>query len=178
MASLPSSGAPCSLTGQPALTDWVEFISMYTKFSGYALQIQQILQALHFIFSSLEFIWLLSHSPRTVYAFHISCLHEMHKQPLGQGLKCRSEISTSFARLCARSILCKRQVPKRKKTQTSTEGTIQNTPAVRSCYSQPIATARNCSSHPFLLASLVFPTTCIPKCPYPDCRQVDTDTML
>lgn len=30
----------------------------------------------------------------------------MHKQPLGQGLKCRSKISTSFAGLCARPILC------------------------------------------------------------------------
>lgn len=46
------------------------------------------------------------------------------------------------------------------------------------CCSQPLATVRNRSSHPFLLASLVFPTTCTSKYPYPYCRQVDTYTMV
>lgn len=102
----------------------------------------------------------------------------MHKQPLGQGLKCRSKISTSFAGLCARPILCKWQsflFPMRKKTQNSREATVQNTPAKGSLL---FIAPCNHSSHPLLLASLVFPTLCTPKYPYADCRQVDPYTML
>lgn len=59
----------------------------------------------------------------------------MHKESLGQGLKCKSKSSTSFAGLCARAILWKWQsflFPMRKRTQNSTEATTQNIPAVRS----------------------------------------------
>lgn len=58
----------------------------------------------------------------------------MHKESLGQGLKCKSK-STSFAGLCARAVLWKWQsflFPMRKRTQDSTEATMQNTTSVRS----------------------------------------------
>lgn len=63
----------------------------------------------------------------------------------------------------------------RKKTQNSREATIQNSPAKGSLL---FIAPCNHSSHPLLLASLVFPTPCTPKYPYADCRQVDPYTML
>lgn len=57
-----------------------------------------------------EFLWLPSSSPRTVYAFHMLCLRERHKQPLEQGPKSRSKISQHpLAYLHARPVLCQWQ---------------------------------------------------------------------